>query len=60
MSASYADALLLYAMRAVEVKGAVEEEAAEIEQAHDYPLEERLEKELEWFEELERRGALLY
>ena len=37
----------------------MEEEVAEIERAHDPLLEERLEKEREWPEELERRGALL-
>ena len=31
----------------------------EIERAHDSLLDKRLEKECEWFEELERRGALL-
>ena len=59
MSVSYADALLAYAMRAVEAKMTMEEEAAEIERAHDSLLEERLEKEREWFEELERRGTIL-
>ena len=59
MSASYADTLLVYAMRTVEAKKAVEEEAAQIEQGHDSLLEERLEKEREWLEELERRGTLL-
>ena len=59
MSASYADALLAYAMRAVEVKETMEEKAMEIERGHDSLLEERLEKEREWLEELERRGALL-
>ena len=59
MSTSYADALLAYTMRTVEAKGAVEEEAVEIEQARDSLLEERLEKEREWLEELKRRGALL-
>ena len=64
MSASCAEALLTYAlltyaMRTVEAKRTVEEEAAVIERAHDSGLEERLEKEREWLEELERRGALL-
>ena len=59
MSASYADALLAYAMRAVEAKRTMEEKAAEIGRAHDSLQEERLEKEREWLEELERRGALL-
>ena len=59
MSPSYADALLAYAMRAVEAKKTMKEKAAEIERAHDSLLEERLEKEREWLEELEKRGALL-
>ena len=59
MSASYADALLVYAMRAVEAKKTIEEKATEIERAHDSLLEERLEEEREWLEELEKRGALL-
>ena len=59
MSTSCANALLTYAMRTVEAKRTVEEEAAKIEQAHDSLLEERLKKEREWFEELEMRGALL-
>ena len=59
MNSSYADALLAYAMRAVEAKRTVEKEAAEIERAHDSLLVERLEKEREWLEELERHGALL-
>ena len=58
MSASYADDLLAYAMRTVEAKRTVEEEAAEIERAHDSLLGEHLEKERDWLEELERRGAL--
>ena len=58
MSASYAD-LLAYAMRAVEVKKTMGEKAAEIELAHDSLLKDSLEKEREWLEELERRGALL-
>ena len=37
----------------------MEEEVAEIERAHDSLLEERPEKEREWLEELEERGALL-
>ena len=59
MSAFFADALLAYAMRTVEAKRTVEEEVAEIERAHDSLLKERLEKEREWLEELERRGVLL-
>ena len=59
MSASCADALQACAMRTVEAKRIVEEEAAEIERAHDSLLEERLEKEREWLEDLERRGTLL-
>ena len=59
MSAFYADALLAYAMRAVEAKKTMQEKAAEIERAHDSLLEERLEKEREWLEELERHDALL-
>ena len=59
MSASCADALLAYAMRTSETKRTVEEEAAEIERAHDSLLEERLEKEREWLDELKRHGALL-
>ena len=47
MSASYADDLLTYAMRAVEAKKTMEEKAAEIERAPDSLLEERLEKERE-------------
>ena len=58
VSASYADDLLAYAMRTVEAKRTVEEEAAEIERAHDSLLGEHLEKERDWLEELERRGAL--
>ena len=50
MSAPCVDALLTYPMRTVE------EEAAETERAHDSMLKERLEKEREWLEELERRG----
>ena len=46
-------------MMAVEAKKTVEEKAAKMERAHDSLLEERLEKEPEWLEELERRGALL-
>ena len=42
-SASYADALLAYAMRTVEAKRTEEEKAAEIKRAHDSLLEERLE-----------------
>ena len=59
MSASYADAMLVYVMRAVEAKKTMEEKVAEIERAHDPLLEGRLEKKREWLEELERRGALL-
>ena len=59
MSASYVDVLLAYAMRAVEAKRTVEEGATEVELAHDSLLEERPEKEREWLEELERRGAPL-
>ena len=59
MSASCADALLAYITKAVEAKRAVEGEAAEIERAHDSLLEGRLEKEREWLEELERRGAVM-
>ena len=59
MSAFYENALLAYAMRAVEAKTTMEEKAVEIEQDHDSLLEERLEKEREWLEEVERRGALL-
>ena len=59
MSASYADVLLAKAMRTVEAKRTVEEEAAEVERAHNSLLKERLEKECEWLEELGRRGALL-
>ena len=54
-----AGALLAYAMRSVEAKRTVEEEAAKIERAHDSLLVERLEKEREWLEKLERHGALL-
>ena len=60
MSASYANALLAYAIRAVEAKNAIEEKAPKHERAaHDSLLEERLEKEREWLEEFEGRGALL-
>ena len=59
MSASYTDTLMAYAIRTVEAKRTVEEEATKIERAHDPRLEERLEKEREWPEELERRGTLL-
>ena len=59
MSASYADALLAYAMRAVEAKKTIEKKAAQIKRAHDSLEEKRLEKKHEWLEELERRGALL-
>ena len=60
MSAFYADALLAYAIRAVEAKNAMEEKAPKHERAaHDSLLEERVEKEREWFEEFEGRGALL-
>ena len=57
MSASYADALLAYAMRAVGAKKTMEGKTAGIERAHDSLLEERLEKEREWLEELETRSA---
>ena len=43
----------------MEITRTVEEEAAVIERACDSLLEERLEKDREWSEELERRGALL-
>ena len=59
MSASYADTLLAYAVRTVETKRTMEEEAAEIEQTHDSLLEERLEKERECLKNIERRGVLL-
>ena len=59
MSASCADALLVCAMRTVEVKRTMEGETVEIERPHDSLLEEPLEKEREWLEELERRGAQL-
>ena len=59
MSASCADALLAYTIRTVETKRTVEEEGAEIKRAPDSLLEERLEKEREWVEELKRHGALL-
>ena len=59
IGASYADDLLVYPMRAVEVKKITEEKVTEIERAHGSLLEERLEKKREWLEELERRGALL-
>ena len=59
MGAFYVDALLTYAMRTVEAKMAMEKEAAEIERADGLLLDERLEKEREWLEELEWRDALL-
>ena len=59
MSTSCADALLAYTMGTMEVKRTVEEQATEIEPAHDSLLEEHLEKKREWLEELERRDALL-
>ena len=59
MSLSCVDALLASALRAVEAQRTVEEEAAEIERAPDSLLVERLEKEREWLEQLERHGALL-
>ena len=59
ISVSYVDALLAYAMKIVEAKRNVEEEAVEIERAHDSLLEVRLEKKREWLEELKRRGTLL-
>ena len=43
-SASYADALLAYAFRTVEVKRTVDKEAAEIERAHDALLKEHLKR----------------
>ena len=46
-------------MKTVEAKRTVEEEAAEIERAHDSLLEECLEKKREWLKELQRRGVLL-
>ena len=58
MSAPY-DLLLAYTMRTVEAKRTEEEEAAEIERAHNPLLKEHLEKEPEWLEVLERHGALL-
>ena len=59
MSASYTDALLAYVMGTVEAKRTMEKEATEIERTHDSLLEEHLEKEREWPEELEASGALL-
>ena len=59
MSASCADALLAHAMRTVKAKRIGKEEAAEIERAFGSLLEERLENERVWLEELERRDALL-
>ena len=59
MSASYADALLAYAMKVVEAKKTMEEKASEIERGHDSLLKERLEKERERLQELERRGGLV-
>ena len=59
MSASYADALLAYAMRAVKAKKITEEKAIKIEGAYDSLLDERLEKEREWLKELERHNAPL-
>ena len=43
----------------MEAKRTVDKEAAEIERAHDALLKEYLQKEREWLEELERRGAQL-
>ena len=43
----------------MEAKSTVEEKAVEIERAYDSLLEERLEKERAWLEELERHDALL-
>ena len=43
----------------MEAKKTMQEKAAEIERAHDSLLKERLEKEREWLEELERHDALL-
>ena len=59
ISASCADGLLAHAMRTVDAKRAVEEEAAEIERAHDSLLQEQTEKGREWLEGLKRHGALL-
>ena len=59
ISASCADALLAYSLKTVRVKGAVEEEAAEIERTHDSLLEERLENEREWLKELERHVVVV-
>ena len=65
ISASYANTLLVYAMRTVEAKRTAEakktvkDKAAEIERSHNSLLEKHLKKEHEWLEELERRGALL-
>ena len=59
MSASFADALLAFAMRAVKAQSTIEDKATKIERAHDSLLEERLEKEREWLEELGRRRVLL-
>ena len=56
MGASCADALLAYAMRAMEAETPMEEKAAEVERAHDSLLEEQLEKARECLEKLERRG----
>ena len=57
MSASCSDAMLAYALRTVEAKRTEEEEATKIERAYDSLLKERLEKEREWLEELERHSA---
>ena len=59
MSASYADALLANAMKGGKAKKTMEEKTAEIGRAHNSLLEERLEKEREWLEELKRRDVLL-
>ena len=59
MNASCVDALVTYVMRTVEAKGTMEEEIEETERVDDSLLEEHLEKDREWLEELERRGALL-
>ena len=56
MGASCADDLSTYAMRAMEAEKPMEEKVAEVERAHDSLLEEKLEKEREWLEKLERRG----
>ena len=59
INASCADALLAYVLGTVKAKRTMEEEATEIERAHDSLLKEHPEKEHEWLEEHDRRGALL-